>query len=149
MGMYTGLRCKVIIKPEFREEFQFLSERQFEWSDSNIDFLKEFGDYSRSTFIPNGALSYMPDNWSQEDELGNEIPTDGFDRRFEKDTGLWTFQCSLKDYDDTIAEFLNKVLIKVVEEVVHLEEFYEEWETGRHYVLSKDGRFDSYRVKER
>jgi len=136
MGMYTGLRCKVIIKPEFREEFEYLNnEVQYEWTESNIDFLREYGEYSRATFIPRGGLSYMPDCWEDvpKKENGdrdwlNATPTDGFYRDFNKESGLWTFQCSLKNYESTIEYFLENVLSKVVETIIHLEYYYEEWD---------------------
>ncbi|WP_340032549.1 hypothetical protein NSQ20_11840 [Paenibacillus sp. FSL K6-1122] len=136
MGMYTGLRCKVIVKPEFRQEFEFLNnEVQYEWTESNIDFLKEYGEYSRATFIPRGGLSYMPDCWEDvpKNENGdrdwrNASPTDGFNREFNKETGLWTFQCSLKNYESTIEYFLDNVLSIVVETIIHLEYYYEEWD---------------------
>ncbi|MBD8839428.1 hypothetical protein IFU39_16570 [Paenibacillus sp. CFBP 13594] len=58
----------------------------------------------------------------------NSVPTDGFHRDFNKETGLWTFQCSLKNYESTIEYFLENVLSKVVETIIHLEYYYEEWD---------------------
>ncbi|MHB0943297.1 hypothetical protein ACYCSU_16740 [Paenibacillus sp. ALE1] len=125
MGMYTGMRCKVVIKPEYREELEFLhNESQYEWSESNYSFMQEFGKLYRATFIPCGVLSYMPDSW----EDSNECATDGFERTFDKKTGYWTFQCSLKNYDNEIEIFFENVLSKIAEQVIHLEYFYEEWE---------------------
>ncbi|MGM1044834.1 MAG: hypothetical protein ACQEXX_01670 [Bacillota bacterium] len=133
MGDYTGLRCKVVIKPEYREEFEYLhNELQYEWSESNIDFLREYGEYSRATFIPCGCLSYMPDEW-EDTPLGsdgkpdwrNSTATDGFEGSFDRESGLWTFQCSLKNYDRTIQYFFENVLNKVAETTVHLEYYFE------------------------
>ena len=147
MGMYTGVRCKVIIKPEYREEFDHLhNELSYEWSESNYEFLREYGDYSRATFIPKGSLSYMPDSWEyipkKEDgsrDWMNAQDLDGFDRKFDKETGLWTFQCSLKNYEDTIEYFFENVLSKVAQEVIHLEYYYEEWVESDLYELC-DGK---------
>lgn len=143
MGMYTGVRAKIIIKPEFREEFSFLDkEAEYEWSESNLDFLKEYGQVSRATFIPRGGLSYMPDEWELVElrDLGNvSVASDGFDRYFNKKNGIWTFQCSLKNYEDTIETFFENVLPKITESIIHLEKYYEEWDSSILYEL-KDGK---------
>lgn len=52
--------------------------------------------------------------------------TDGFERYFNKETGLLCFQCSLKNYDDTIEIFLNTVAKEIVQESIHIEVLYEE-----------------------
>lgn len=144
MGMYTGIRCKVIIKPEYRDEFEFLNspDIQYEWEESNLDFLKEYGKYSRATFIPRGSLSYMPDSWEivPKKENGDydwfrAEATDGFDRSFDKETGLWSFQCSLKNYDNTIEHFFENILPEITEEIIHLEYYYEEWARSKFYEL--------------
>ncbi|MED1125179.1 hypothetical protein [Bacillus atrophaeus] len=141
MGMYTGLRCKAIIKPEYREEMKHIAEQEYEWSDSNLDFMKEYGKVSRATFIPRGALAYMPDKWEGPPfgRFGDGVPTDGFGRNFDPDTGLWTFQCSLKNYDDTIEYFMDHVLSRISEKVIHLEYYYEEWDSGIMYDI-EDGK---------
>lgn len=143
MGMYTGLRCKVVIKSEYREEFELLhKELGYEWSESNFDFLSEYGGYSRATFIPCGGLSYMPDEWEDtplnsdgRPDWAKSTATDGFERSFDKETGLWSFQCSLKNYDRTIEYFFENVLNKVTEKVIHLEYFYEESSRSYFYEL--------------
>src|SRR5690554_2640406 len=124
MGMYTGIRCKVIIKPEYREEFENLSSIHYEWEESSREFLKEYGKYNRAAFIPRGSLSYMPDEWEdvpkKEDGTNdwmNAVATDGFERSYDLETGLWTFQCSLKNYESTIQYFFENVLSKVAEEI--------------------------------
>jgi hypothetical protein len=134
MGMYTGLRCKVVIKPEYRDEIKRMDELDYEWSESNIDFLKEYSTYSRATFIPCGALSYMPDEW--------EESTD-FNRNFDFETGVWTFQCSLKNYDNTIEHFLHFILTKLISEIIHLEKYYETSDYGILYELQEGNIFRS------
>lgn len=134
MGMYTGLRCKVIIKPKYRDELHLLhNEFEYEWDKSNFEFLKDFHKFDRSHMIPYGALSYMPDDWEdaplKEDgsnDWFNATATDGFERNFNSETGLWTFQCSLKN-GSTIRFFIENVLSELSEEVIHIEYYYEEW----------------------
>ena len=127
MGMYTGLRFKGIVKEEFRNDFEDIALCG-DWSESNDEVLRRFGNVSRASFIPCGTLCYMPSKW----EVGfingvyYEIPTDGFERTYDKNTGRWTFQCSLKNYDYTIEEFM-KIVPYFIEEVEHAEVFYEEW----------------------
>lgn len=135
MGMYTGLRCKVIIKPEYREEMAYMDSINYEWEQSNLDFMREYSKDYRATFIPCGVLSYMPSSWEEEpfDRFGIGFPTDGFSTDFDPETGLWSFQCSLKNYEDTIENFMENVLTRIVERVIHLEYYYEEWDRSIMY----------------
>ena len=127
MGMYTGLRFKGIVKEEFRNEFENIA-LSGDWEESENEVFKEFGNVSRASFIPCGALAYMPDEWETApyNEYGNGVSTDGFDRTYDKETGRWTFQCSLKNYNNTIEEFFN-IVPYFIEEIEHAEVFYEEW----------------------
>jgi hypothetical protein len=145
MGMYTGLRCKVIIKPEFRKDFQMLSENLYKWNSSNVDFIKEFSEVERNNFIPLGSVNSMPGSWEKApyDKYGSGVPEDGFDRNFDANTGLWTFQCSLKNYEDTIEKFIEKVLKNVVQEIIHLEQLHQDSEYSLHYVSKEDGSLDT------
>lgn len=118
MGMYTGLRFKGIVKEEFRNEFENIA-LSGDWEESENEVFKEFGNVSRASFIPCGALAYMPYEWETS-------PSDGFDRTYNKETGRWTFQCSLKNYNDTIEEFF-KIVPYFIQEIEHAEVFYEEW----------------------
>ncbi|MCP1184952.1 hypothetical protein [Paenibacillus sp. 1781tsa1] len=144
MGMYTGLRCKVVIKPEYREELQRLHEEGYEWETSEFDFMREYGQLGRASFIPRGSLSYMPNEWEdiplKEDgslDYRNGTATDGFVRSFDSDTGYWTFQCSLKNYENEIESFFEIVLSKITESIEHLEYFYEEWSSSVFYDLDE------------
>lgn len=127
MGMYTGVRFKGTVKKEFRNEFEDIALNG-NWEESNDNVFKQFGGVSRASFIPCGALAYMPDEWEEEpfDKYYNGTPTDGFDRTYDKETGRWTFQCSLKNYDYTIEEFF-KIVPYFIEEIEHAEVYYEEW----------------------
>lgn len=138
MGMYTGLRCKVIIKEEYREMIEEIMERDLEWSDfvDEFDFLSEYAQMSRASFIPFGSLAYMPDEWElNPNDYACDKATEGFDREFNKETGYWAFQCSLKNYESEIETFLDTVLSVIAEKVIHLEKHYEEWASSEGYDL--------------
>lgn len=142
MGMYTGIRFKGYVKPEFREEFEDIAING-EWRDSNNSILASFGDFDRSSFIPCGSLSYMPDEWEEYDDsykiysrewFDSARDTDGFNRTWDKETGYWTFQCSLKNYESEIEAWFE-IVPHFIEKVEHLEYFYEEWEFSSKYEL--------------
>lgn len=135
MGMYTGLRFKGIVKKEFRSEFEDIA-LYGSWEESNNSVFKQFASDPRAGFIPCGVLAYMPYEWETKpyDEYYNGTPTDGFNRTYDENTGRWTFQCSLKNYCDTIEEFL-KIVPYFIEEVEHAEVYYEEWCYSQRYEL--------------
>lgn len=122
MGMYTGLRCKIKVNEKFAPIINEMMEEGLEWLELHgyhpeHEFLKEFGTGFRPDFIPYGSISYMPDEWEESTE---------FNRNFDLDTRIWTFQCSLKNYEKDIQRFFEIVLPRITEEVFHLEYFYEE-----------------------
>jgi hypothetical protein len=143
MGLYTGLRCKVIIKKEYSEEFDRLMNNYKKtgerlcWNDSNISFLKKFDEDFRADFIPYGALSSAPGEWKIYIDR-KEIATDGFGHKFDLKTGYWAFQCSLKNYKDTIENFFKNVLAVVAEKIIHLETYYEEDRYSKSYKLEDE-----------
>jgi hypothetical protein len=124
MGMYTGLRFKGIVKKEFRKDFKDIAMNG-EWGNSKDIRFADFGKVSRASFIPCGALAYMPNEWEN---------TDGFERTYNEESGFWSFQCSLKNYNDTIEEFLALVPY-FIESVEHCEVFYEEWIYSEKYEM--------------
>ena len=128
MGMYTGLRFKGYVKPEFREDFEEIAIKG-EWENSKDKKFKEISKLPRASFIPCGILAYMPIEW-EEDKT--------FDRKYDKKSGYWCFQCSLKNYDDEIDNFINMIPY-FIESTIHIEELYEEWEDSIFYTL-KDGK---------
>lgn len=140
MGMYTGLRCRVKIKEEFIKVVKHVIETDNwnSWEDAHnkfgFGFLKQFSEASRCNMIPFGSLSYMPDEW---DEYSNER-TKLFIEGLNEETRIWSFQCSLKNYDSTISKFIEIILNNIVEEIDELEDFYEECTHSNKYVL-KDG----------
>ncbi|MGJ0846499.1 hypothetical protein ACR77J_07415 [Tissierella praeacuta] len=141
MGMYTGIRFKGYVKPEFRQDFEDIALNG-EWEESNIKEFREFGDrFDRASSIPCGSLSYMPDEWEWYNDKFKEYSsewfdsaeaTDGFERTYNKDTGYWTFQCSLKNYESEIENWF-KLIPLFIEKIEHLEYFYEEWEYSSRY----------------
>jgi hypothetical protein len=147
MGMYTGIRFKGYVKPQFREDFEGIA-LSGDWNESNDEVFRTFGQIGRSGFIPCGGLSYMPDEWEVYDEsLKGSYDyyrlakaTDGFERTWNKDTGYWTFQCSLKNYEDEIEEWF-KIVPYFIDKIEHLEYFYEEWTYSQQYDLV-DGKIE-------
>lgn len=143
MGMYTGIRFKGYVKPEFRQDFEDIALNG-EWEESNIKEFREFGKkFGRASFIPCGSLSYMPDEWESFNDgfekysnlwWASAVATDGFERTYDKETGYWAFQCSLKNYEDEIENWFELVPL-FIERIDHLEYFYEEWEYSRRYDL--------------
>ena len=131
--MYTGIRFKGYVKSMFRDDFEKIALNG-EWENSNDEVLKSFGSVSRAGFIPCGSLCYMPNEWETApyDKYKRGVPTDGFDRTWNKQTGYWTFQCSLKNYDDTIEEWF-KILPYFIEKIEHLEIYYEEDDYSKQY----------------
>jgi len=138
MGEYTGVRCKVIVKEEYRPMIAELMTRYLDWEDfvDEFPFLEEYANLSRASFIPFGSLCYMPSSWETDpDSPSQSTATDGFDSRFYEHTGLWTFQCSLKNYQDEIEIFFDQVLSKIAASVIHLEKYYEHWKFSKQYDL--------------
>lgn len=143
MGMYTGIRFKGYIKEEYRDNFEDIA-LSGNWDESGISEFEEFGNsFSRASFIPRGSLCYMPDEWekydSKHEKYSDEwyrsvMDTDGFHRTWDKESGYWTFQCSLKNYEDEIEAWLE-LLPLFVDKIEHLEYFYEEWSYSRQYKL--------------
>lgn len=125
MGMYTGLRGQVTLKPEVAKlmgewyDDDIISEavaEHFEWNVWNYvakslsnDKIAEFAQMSRSSFIPNGAVCYMPPDWEFQREIVQNV--------------LY-FCCSLKNYCGTIDAFIQ--LLPEIATAWDLEELYEE-----------------------
>ena len=123
MGMYTGLRFKGVVKEEFREKFEDIA-MEGSWEDSDDEKFLEFSNDYRASFIPCGMLCYMP--WDEDDRE--------FARTYNLETGHWVFQCSMKNYNETIEEFLDMVPY-FIESVEFCEVFYEEWGWSAGYEL--------------
>ncbi len=134
MGMYTNVRFKGYIKPEFRKNFSPIA-LEGRWDESLDPVFKRFGNVSRACFIPRGASAYMPDQWLWNvDQYGDGEATDGFECYWNPESGYWSFQCSLKNYDRTIEAWFE-ILPYFVEKIEHLEYHYEEWDNSKLYNL--------------
>jgi len=128
MGMYTGLSFVGVVKPDMLDELKMIlddSGVDRVWSKAVTPELKKFGDeVGRQSFIPFGSMAYMPDEW--DNHSGSHI-----------DGHLWTFSCSLKNYEDEISNFMTNIAPLVcieynaIEHYEELEEDYNElWITG-------------------
>ena len=53
-----------------------------------------------------------------------------------KKQDYYVFQCSLKNYDDTIEYFLENIVTKICSKLLHCEVLYEEYENSTLYELS-------------
>jgi len=155
MGMYTGIRFKGIVSERFRKGFDVIALNG-EWENFDDEYFKDFGRMGRSGFIPCGVLCYMPNSWEKDyinlhgekvpefsSDFGKplsevyylkQIPTDGFATKYNEDTGYWSFQCSLKNYNGEIERFFD-LLPYFIESVEHLEYFYEEDKFSQKYEL--------------
>ena len=127
MGMYTGLRFKGIVKEPFRKDFEQIALHG-DWDKSEDEMFLLYSKFPRAKWIPMGPLNYMPDSWENCDG-SPEIPTE-----YNSTTGYWSFQCSLKNYDNTIGLFLALVP-HFIERVEYCEVFYEDWTHSMKYDL--------------
>jgi hypothetical protein len=139
MGMYTGLRAHLWLKPEYREAIYRLHTDEpgrrhrgscWRMVVSYFPGLIPNGDgwlnYERHDFIPFGGLACMPEDFSQ-------FPDGEAHSHFDKNTGEWTFCCSLKNYNDEIEFFVEQVLRPMVARADYCERLYEEYPTGDHH----------------
>ena len=131
MGMYTGLRGSIKFKPKvdslmsiwFQEDFD--GDISFFWDDVLRDFkentdVKVFLSKCRRSFIPFGAVCYMPSNWDESGET-----------KF-LEIGVMSFTCSLKNYDSEIEAFIN--ILPHIADGWLLEKRYEECEESTFYI---------------
>lgn len=138
MGTYTGLRIKVVVKEEYREMIEEINSGS-EWAEftTQFPFLERYAQQHRAEFIPRGVLSYMPSHW-EEGEFPNQGATEGFERNIVMDTGYWTFQCSLKNYEGEIQLFFKDVLGTIISGYEHIE--YQEENSSPKFFELADGR---------
>lgn len=121
MGMYTGFKVKCKIKPKYDAAITKLHDHDFDrWEDvaklyPDEDFLAEWAKVGRSSFIPFGSMCYMDDTWSEE-SFSN----------YDSTSREWSFECSLKNYENEIENFLMNVLWRLAEEIYVCESQYEE-----------------------
>lgn len=131
MGSYTRFWGSVTVLPEHQDLIRRVCDWKATpnaWSDLVPDYpwLEEYAYVERSSFIPRGSYAGYP----------TEYAIDA--------TGVWTFDCRLKDYQHTIAAFLRLVL-PVIAHKAELKVQYEEFDTPDEYVFA-DGALT--KVKE-
>ena len=122
MGMYTGLRAKVLVREEYSKAIEELHENDhdvFGWRNISSSFpnLKEWKEYSRHRFIPFASPYYLPDDWTL---IGKK------NSYYDKESRIWEFSCSLKNYEEEIDFFVKKILLLVVDRVFYCQSLYEE-----------------------
>ena len=125
--MYTGLRGTVVLLPEVAElirdwyDDDVITDEIAKHFDFNIweyvgsnytsQATQDFAKMPRSSFIPNGVLCYMPEDWADFSVLIRNC--------------VLEFSCSLKNYNGEIDVFVEKVLPEIALSW-DLEERYEE-----------------------
>lgn len=140
MGMYTGLRGWIKFTPEITKKVKpyFDNDSDMSWDSLGIEETAEFIDFSedsRASFIPYGAICYMPSEW-EEDK--SRIYNDIEDKFY--------FTCSLKNYDDTIGKFITWVNTVAIE--YQLEKRYEEWNRSCIYEMIDGKIYIKYTERE-
>lgn len=128
--MYTGLRARVKIKPEYRNAMHKLYHPDSDhavgfWrvlADDELPNLAEWKKVKYHDFIPAGCVvAYMPDDFGE--PFGKE-GGHSFDGEW------WTFSCSLKNYGNEIQTFFDLILKNIVEEIDYCQRLYEEYYEG-------------------
>ncbi len=128
MGMYTGLRAKLIVKPEFRQIISNLNKRtinpDLDWESlaklhPEIQSLQLWAKVDSRNFIPHGVLCCMPNDFSDSED------GEGYSK-FDMETGEWEFCCSLKNYENEIWTFNMTIMAEMIEHVVYCQSLYEE-----------------------
>lgn len=123
--MYTGLRARVKIKPEYRQAMFKLYDDSFVgdfWDALDDDELPNLAEWKKvydRDFIPCGCLAYMPDGFGE--------PFFGSDGGHCFDGEWWTFSCSLKNYRNQIQTFFDLILKNIAEEIDYCQRLYEEY----------------------
>lgn len=100
MGMYTRFSGQVLVKPEYRAMIADLCDWEKTpgcwWDLANMNpqhrWLVKYAGVSRSNFIPRGAYASADPVYHITDD------------------GVWTIDCELKNYEDTIASFMNLII---------------------------------------
>ena len=112
MGIYTGLRGTITLNDEYADKIRdvMVTDSLFFWRHV-LPPGHPFLDKDRCDSIPYGAVCYMPGDWEDGHAWlnGNE----------------WQICCSLKNYSDEIATFVETVL-PLIAKSWDLESLYEE-----------------------
>lgn len=136
MGMYTGLKVRVLIKEEARPIIALLNE-VCDWREVAQKY-PEVGAWAavgRANFIPFGCLSYMPDDFP--------------DHMCEFKDGWWEFSCSLKNYEGEIKQFVEFIR-PMIERVEEFWSLYEEYPPHKDCIDTFEhwGKFRTHHLQE-
>lgn len=138
MGMYTQLIVRCKLKPEFIEPVKkLLSQDAYTWTvmaqEGNYEWMEEFARNERAGAIPFCESSYF-------ESYPNTV----------NDERVWSFGCNLKNYEDTIEEFLT-MLPHMIVELYECKTLYEEagTPTDHHLVDGKITNVKSHGTGDR
>ncbi|CDQ41861.1 hypothetical protein [Virgibacillus salexigens] len=127
--MFTSIRAKMFVKDEYQPLIDRLMNNSeiMQWSQlhSTLPFVQQYAKVPRSGHIPFGALTYAPSEWGVYDKTHGFNVHVMYEPSFERLTGLWTFQCSLRDKANTIDQFMDLIVNNIVDQIIHLETKYE------------------------
>lgn len=137
MGMYTALRARVTLLPEFVPLIARLHAIRAAMSDDEpygpsrawyklaaefpqLPWLTQWAGVHRCDFIPWGwSASFSGEEWENKDGKFPHSCLDG---------SVWTFASCLKNYEKEIPTFLGLVLGRIVVAVDYCESQYEEYQ---------------------
>lgn len=126
MGDYTGLRFRAVVNEMGHAAAAILTDRSLHDAPGTVNGpydawalvaelipgmkLDTWLKVDRRSFIPCGAVCYMPDDWVHTNELVD---------------GEWRVSCSLKDYEGEIEVFLKNVLPQMIARPCAYEKLFE------------------------
>lgn len=117
MGVYTALKIRCKIKPEYCPIIEEL-HKVYSWDRVSINFpeynwLDVWARIYRADFIPFGSMAIYPD-WNESTDTHSTF-----------ENGEWYFCCSLKNYENEISDFVDLVFLNIVEELYECKMQYE------------------------
>ncbi|ARR10656.1 hypothetical protein [Paenibacillus bovis] len=134
MGDYTGIRCKVVLKPAFIPWITTLVDGDGKWSDLGFAATDHLAQLSRGTELGKNEIgsAYMPEEWTTPDAQAaccNRV-----------EQGIWTFQMDLKEEEDEVDWFIQQVIPLIAEKTLWLEVFraYEPYTHSTLYTYAQE-----------
>ena len=142
MGMYTAFAFAIKVKPEYRHIVADML-KVFEWSNEQelkqarsydvYPFTKEYCSMYRATFIPYGSMEMGIPNKTYLDG----IPIKHNRNDYNEETGQWEVGCSLKNYNEEIQFYLEKILPVITEKCYYIYDCYEEYDICNEYTIEE------------
>lgn len=122
MSLYTAIRFRGIVKPEFRDIFEPIALHG-KWKESPDDVLRDFGECNRSaSYIP-CASACIIDRWQKEP----------WKTGYSKETGEWVFEVDINTYSLPVCDFEDEIIPYLMESVEHYEVWHELWTEDKNY----------------